>query len=124
MTEDLAISALNMALQHRRPPPGLIHHSDRGSQYRAKAYRAILKKNGLVASMSRKGNCYDNAPIESFWGSLKNEMVHHQRFETRAWAESAIREYIEIFYNHQRLHSRIGYLAPAVFAQSFTLLAA
>ena len=77
-----------------------------------------------MASMSRKGNCYDNAPIESFWGSLKNEMVHHQRFETRAQAESAIREYIEIFYNRQRRHSRIGYLAPAVFARSFTRLAA
>lgn len=124
MTQELAISALNMAIQHRRPPPGLVHHSDRGSQYCAKAYRAILKKNGLVASMSRKGNCYDNAPIESFWGSLKNEMVHHHRFETRAQAESAIREYIEIFYNRQRRHSRIGYLAPAVFAQSFTRLAA
>jgi transposase InsO family protein len=74
--------------------------------------------------MSRKGNCYDNAPIESFWGSLKNEMVHHHRFETRAQAESAIREYIEIFYNRQRRHLRIGYLAPAVFAQSFTRLAA
>jgi transposase InsO family protein len=87
-------------------------------------YRAILQENGLVASMSRKGNCYDNAPIESFWGSLKNEMVHHQRFETRAQAESGIRDYIEIFYNRQRRHSRIGYLAPAVFAQSFTRLAA
>jgi len=124
MTQEPAISALNMAIQHRRPPPGLIHHSDRGSQYCAKAYRAILQKNGLVASMSRKGNCYDNAPIESFWGSLKNEMVHHQRFETRAQAESTIREYIEIFYNSQRRHSRIGYLAPAVFAQSFIRLAA
>ena len=124
MTQDLAISALNRALQHRRPPPGLIHHSDRGSQYCAKAYRALLEKNGLVASMSRKGNCYDNAPMESFWGSLKNEMVHYQRFETRAQAEAVIREYIEIFYNRQRRHSRIGYLAPAVFAQSFTRAAA
>jgi len=124
MTQELAISALNMAIRHQRPAPGLIHHSDRGSQHCAKAYRAILQKNGLVASMSRKGNCYDNAPIESFWGSLKNEMVQHQRFETRAQAESAILEYIEIFYNRQRRHSRIGYLAPAVFAQSFTRLAA
>ena len=83
MTQELAIRALNMAIQHRRPPPGLIHHhSDRGSQYCAKAYRTILQKNGLVASMSRKGNCYDNAPIESFWGSLKNEIVHHLRFDT------------------------------------------
>ena len=75
MTQELAINALKMAIQHRRPAPGLIHHSDRGSQYCAKAYRAILQKNGLVASMSRKGNCYNNAPIESFWGSLKNEMA-------------------------------------------------
>ncbi len=74
--------------------------------------------------MSRTGNRYDNAPIESFWGSLKNEMVHHQRLETRAQAKSAIREYIEIFYSRQRRHSRSGYLAPAVFAQSFTRLAA
>ena len=124
MTQELAISALNMAIQHRRPPPGLVHHSDRGSQYCAKVYRAILQENGLVASMSRKGNCYDNAPIESFCGSLKNEIVHHQLFETRAQADSTIREYIEIFYNRQRRHSRIGYLAPAVFAQSFTRLAA
>ena len=71
------------------------------SQYCAKTYRAILQGNGLVASMSRKGNCYNNALIESFWGSLKNEIIHHQRFETRAQAESAIREYIEIFYNRQ-----------------------
>ncbi len=69
--------------------------------------------------MSRKGNCYDNAPIESFWGSLKNEMVHHRPFATRTEAEAAIREYIEIFYNRQRRHSRLGYLAPAVFAQSY-----
>lgn len=124
MTQELAIRALNRAIQYRRPAPGLIHHSDRGSQYCAKAYRAILQENGLVASMSRKGNCFDNAPIESFWGSLKNEMVHHQSFETRAQAESAVREYIEIFYNRQRRHSRIGYLAPAMFAQSFTRVAA
>ncbi len=78
MTQELAISALNMAIHHRHPAPGLIHHSDRGSQYCAKAYRAILQRSGLVASMSRKGNSYNNAPIESFWGSLKNEMVHHQ----------------------------------------------
>jgi transposase InsO family protein len=124
MTQELAISALNRAIQHRHPQPGLIHHSDCGSPYCAKAYRAILQENGLVASMSRKSNGYDNAPIESFWGSLKNEMVHHQRFETRAQAESAIREYIEVFYNRQRRHSRIAYMAPAVFAQSFTRLAA
>lgn len=81
-------------------------------------------KNGLVGFMSRKGNCHDNAPNESFWGGRKNEMAPHQRFETQTKAESAIREYIEIFYNRQRRHSRIGYLAPAVFAQTFTRTAA
>lgn len=74
----------------------------------------------MKASMSRKGNCYDNAPMESFWGSLKNELVHHYRYATRAEAEASIREYIEIFYNRQRRHSRLGYIAPAVFAQNFS----
>ena len=119
MTRELAITALNRAIRHRRPAPGLIHHPDRGSPY-----CAILQENGLVVSMPGKGNGYDNAPIESFWGSLKNGMVHHQRFETRAQAESAIREYIGIFCNRQRRHSRTGDLAPAVFAPSFTRLAA
>jgi putative transposase len=73
----------------------------------------------MVTSMSRKGNCFDNAPIESFWGTLKNELVHHRRFATRAEAESAIREYIEIFYNRQRRHSRLGYLAPAEFTREY-----
>jgi transposase InsO family protein len=73
----------------------------------------------MQASMSRRGNCYDNAPMESFWGSLKNELVHHCRYATRAEAEASIREFIEIFYNRQRRHSRLGYIAPAVFAQNF-----
>ena len=119
MTQDLTARALFREVQQRRPAPGLIHHSDRGSQYCALAYRQILDQFGMQASMSRKGNCYDNAPMESFWGSLKNELVHHQRYATRAQAEASIREYIEIFYNRQRRHSRLGYLAPAVFAQNF-----
>ena len=82
-------------------------------------YRKQLEQHGLVASMSRKGNCYDNAPMESFWGSLKTELVHDQRYATRAEAEASIREYIEIFYNRQRRHSRLGNLAPAVFAQNY-----
>lgn len=90
-----------------------------GSQYCALAYRQILDQFGMQASMSRKGNCYDNASMESFRGSLKNELVHHQRYATRAQAEASIRECIEIFYNRQRRHSRLGYLAPAVFAQNF-----
>ena len=119
MTQTLVEQALWRAIRYQRPAPGLIHHSDRGSQYCSHAYRRLLDQHGLLASMSRKGNCYDNAPIESFWGSLKNELVHQRRYETRAEAEASIREYIEIFYNRQRRHSRLGNLAPAVFAQHF-----
>jgi putative transposase len=117
MTKDLVSRALFGAVVHKRPPPGLIHHSDRGSQYCAHDYRRLLDQFGMQCSMSRKGNCYDNAPMESFWGTLKNELVHHQRYETRAQAMREITEYIEIFYNRQRRHSKLGYLAPAVFAQ-------
>ncbi|GAB3395165.1 IS3 family transposase [Azotobacter armeniacus] len=119
MTTDLVSRALFRALQQHRPPPGLIHHSDRGSQYCAKAYRDVQEQFGLQSSMSRKGNCFDNAPIESFWGALKNELVHHPCYATRAEAESSIREYIEIFYNRQRRHSRLGYLAPTEFAKRY-----
>lgn len=120
MTQDLTGRALFRAVQHKRPAVGLIHHSDRGSQYCAQEYRALLDQFGMKASMSRKGNCYDNAPMESFWGSLKNELVHHRRFATRSEAETAIREYIEIFYNRQRRHSRLGNVAPALFAHNFS----
>jgi len=118
MTQGLTLSALAKAIGHRKPAPVLIHHSDRGSQYCALEYGKLLKKHGLVASMSRKGNCYDNAPVESFWGSLKTELVHHRKYATRAEAEASIREYIEIFYNRQRRQKRLGNLAPAVFAQN------
>lgn len=117
MTKDLVSRALFGAVVHKRPPPGLIHHSDRGSQYCAHDYRRLLSQFGMQCSMSRKGNCYDNAPMESFWGTLKNELVHHRRYETRVQAKSEITEYIEIFYNRQRRHSKLGNLAPAVFAQ-------
>lgn len=120
MTQELTMKALWKAVQHKRPPQGLIHHSDRGSQYCAHAYRRLLDQFGMRASMSRKGNCYDNAPMESFWGSLKNELVHHQRYTTRAEAEASIREYVEIFYNRQRRHSRLGNIAPARFAEDFS----
>lgn len=120
MTQDLTVKALWKAVQHKRPPRGLIHHSDRGSQYCAHAYRRLLDQFGMQVSMSRKGNCYDNAPMESFWGSLKNELVHHQRYPTRAEAEASIREYVEIFYNRQRRHSRLGNIAPARFAEDFS----
>jgi putative transposase len=124
MTQELTGRALFRAVQQKRPTAGLIHHSDRGSQYCAHDYRKLLEQFGMQASMSRRGNCYDNAPMESFWGSLKNELVHHCRYATRAEAEASIREYIEIFYNRQRRHSRLGYLAPAVFAQNFNLQSA
>jgi len=124
MTQELVAKALFRAVQQKRPAPGLIHHSDRGSQYCSYNYQQILEQFGMRASMSRRGNCYDNAPMESFWGTLKNELVHHCRYATRAEAEASIREYIEIFYNRQRRHSRLGYLSPAVFAQNFSLLQA
>ncbi|MFA5633095.1 MAG: IS3 family transposase, partial [Porticoccaceae bacterium] len=122
MTQALTGQALFRAVRQKRPPAGLIHHSDRGSQYCAHDYRALLDQFKLTASMSRKGNCFDNVPMESFWSSLKNGPVHHRRFATRAEAEAeaAIREYIEISYNRQRHHSHLGYLSPAVFAKMFS----
>lgn len=120
MTQNLVGRALFRAVQQKRPSAGLIHHSDRGSQYCAHDYRKLLAQFGMKASMSRKGNCYDNAPMESFWGSLKNELVYNCHYATRVEAEASIREYIEIFYNRQRRHSRLGYMAPAVFAQNFS----
>jgi putative transposase len=119
MTQELTGQALFRAVQRKRPMPGLIHHSDRGSQYCAHDYRKLVDQFGMKASMSRRGNCYDNAPMESFWGSLKNELVHHCRYATRAEAEASIREFIEIFYNRQRRHSRLGNISPAVFVQKF-----
>ena len=119
MTTDLAQSALKKALQFRTPLPGCIHHSDRGSQYCAAEYRKDVENAGMLASMSRKGNCYDNAPTESFWGHLKQELVHHRHFQTRDQAIAAIREYIEIFYNRMRRHSALGNTAPSVFAEAY-----
>jgi len=108
----LTIAALQMALAQRRPPAGLIVHSDRGTQFASAAYRQVLAQHGLVASMSRKGNCYDNAFIESFWSSLKYELVYHHRFATHAAARAAIFDYIEVFYNRTRLPSSLGYTSP------------
>ena len=108
----LCIDALVMALQRCRPPRGLIHHSDRGSQYASGPYRAVLERHGIQPSMSRRGNCLDNAPMESFFASLKTERVHEARFRTRADARAAVFEYIEVFYNRQRLHSALGYRTP------------
>jgi len=119
MTKELVMQALFRAVGTQRPGQGLIHHSDRGSQYCAHDYQKLLKQFGMVASMSRKGNCWDNAPMESFWGTLKTELVHHRRFMTREQAKREITEYIEIFYNRMRKQARLGYLAPAVFTQRY-----
>ncbi len=119
MTQELTGRALFTAFQQKRPSAGLIHHSDRGSQYCAINYQKMVNQFGMLPSMSGKGNCYDNAPMESFWGSLKNELVHHCRYATREDAKASIQEYIEIFYNRQRRHSRLGYVSPAVFMQNY-----
>jgi putative transposase len=108
----LCVDALVMALQRYRPPEGLIHHSDRGVQYAAEPYRQVLERHGITQSMSRRGNCLDNAPMESFFASLKKEQVHHARFRTREEAKAAVFDYIEVFYNRQRLHSALGYRTP------------
>ena len=119
MTTDLVVQALERAVSVRRPTPGLIHHSDRGSQYCSREYQGLLASYGMRASMSRKGNCYDNAPIESFWGTLKTELVHHRCYQTRAEAAREIAEYIDLFYNRQRRQARLGYLSPAAYTQQF-----
>ncbi|MBA2431228.1 MAG: IS3 family transposase [Chthoniobacterales bacterium] len=111
----LTIAALRMALGQRPPRHALIVHSDRGRQFASAAYRQLLARHGLLASMSRKGNCYDNAFIESFWSSLKYEVVYHHRFATHAAARTAIFDYIETFYNRTRLHSSLAYRSPINF---------
>ena len=119
MTKNLVSQSLFRAVSAKRPAAGLIHHSDRGSQYCALEYRKLVEQFGMRTSMSRRGNCYDNAPIESFWGMLKNELVHHRRYTTRREAMQEITEYIEIFYNHQRRQARLGYLSPAAFERKY-----
>jgi transposase InsO family protein len=111
----LVLKALGMALLHRNPPQDLLFHSDRGVQYASADYRRALSQAGLVASMSRKGNCYDNASIESFWSTLKLELVYRRSFNTRAQAQSEIFDYIESFYNRQRSHSALDYRSPVDF---------
>lgn len=119
MTKALVMQALFRACATKRPGKGLIHHSDRGSQYCAHDYQKLLKQFGMIPSMSRKGNCWDNAPMESFWGTLKTELVHHRRFATRNQARQEITEYIEIFYNRMRRQARLGFLSPAKFIHNY-----
>ncbi len=115
MTAKLVCDALQMALWRRRRPRGVIVHSDRGSQYCSSDHRRLLRDNGLLCSMSKKGNCYDNAAMESWNHSLKVEAIHGERFVTRQMAIDHVFEYIEIYYNRKRLHSRLGYLSPETF---------
>jgi putative transposase len=113
--QHVALQALHMALGQRCPRPGLIHHSDQGALYTSVAYQRLLAQRGVIVSMSRKGNCFDNDVVESFFSTLKNELVHDQRFHTREDAQTAVFEFIEAFYNRQRLHQTLGYLSPMQF---------
>ena len=119
MTKNLVMQSLFKAVKAKRPGPDLIHHSDRGGQYCSREYRRILDQFGMTASMSRKGNCYDNAPMESFWGMLKSELIHHRRYRTRQEAIREITEHIEVFYNRQRRQKRLGYLSPAAYERQY-----
>ncbi len=119
MTTDLVVGAFEQAVASRRTMPGLIHHSDRGSQYCSHEYQRLLQSWKMQVSMSRKGNCYDNAPVESFWGTLKTELVHHRRYQTREEARREISEYVDLFYNRQRRQARLGYVSPAAYTQQF-----
>jgi putative transposase len=112
MKKALVIRALLMAINLRKPPPGLIHHSDRGSQYASRAYQKLLKQHGMICSMSRKGNCWDNAPVERFFSSLKREWTGDRLYRTREEAIADIREYVAVYYNSKRLHSTLGYMTP------------
>jgi len=113
----LVLDALAMAIAHRRPSPGLLHHTDQGIQYASRLYRNRLQMQGMRPSMSRKGNCYDNAVVESFFSSLKNEWVFHQTFLDRDQARVALFDYIELFYNRQRRHAALEYQSPVQFEE-------
>jgi putative transposase len=115
LSRELAVSALKHALTRRRPPPGLVHHTDRGSQYASQEYRGVLQRHGATCSMSAAGNCYDNAVAESFFATLKKELVHGCAFETRSEAYDAISDYIENYYNPKRRHSAVGNVSPIKF---------
>lgn len=119
LTRALALDALTMALTKRHPRPGLVHHSDRGSQYASGEYQATLAAHGLVSSMSRRANCWDNAVAESFFSTLKLELARDADWQTHAEATAAVAEYLEIFYNRQRRHSTLGYVTPAAFERQY-----
>jgi transposase InsO family protein len=115
MRESLVDEALQMALGRRQPTPGLLHHSDRGSQYASDAYQTTLRAAGIAVSMSRRANCWDNAVMERFWGNLKSERTEGKSYMTREVATSDVIDYFERFYNPKRLHSTLGYVSPVQF---------
>jgi transposase InsO family protein len=119
LSQSLVSQSLLMAVNARRPGRGLLHHSDRGSQYCSHEYQSLLRQFGLEASMSQRGNCFDNAPMESFWGILKQELIHHRYYRTRWEAMKDIGEYIEVFYNRLRLQSGLGFLSPIAYARKY-----
>jgi len=119
MTRELVKKALNNAIARHRPLEGVIHHSDRGVQYCSKDYQELLQKHKFICSMSRKGNCYDNACAETFFSTIKQELIYLKRFQTREEARRAIFDYIEVFYNRKRRHAALGYIAPANYAQQY-----
>ncbi len=118
MESRLVVDALEMAVKRRLPDAGLVAHSDRGSQYASEHYQLLLGRHGITCSMSEVAQCWDNAPAESFFASLKKELTHHEDYQTREEARASIFEYIEVFYNNQRLHSSLGYVTPAAYEQS------
>ena len=119
LSRNLVSQSLLRALSSKRPSAGVLHHSDRGSQYCSQEYRSLLERFGLQTSMSRTGNCFDNAPMESFWGTLKQELVHHRHYGSRREAVRDITEYVESFYNRQRRQARLGFLSPAAYEKSY-----
>ena len=124
MTAQLVCNALTMAIRNQKPPQNLIVHTDRGSQYCSHDYRNMLEQHGFQGSMSKKGDCYDNAPIESFWGILKNELVHHRNYKTREEAKADITKYIELFYNQRRIQKGLNFKTPNQMAEDFYKLVA
>ncbi len=119
LSRHLVSQSLMMALNARRPGRGLLHHSDQGSQYCSHEYQSLLRQFGLEVSMSQRGNCFDNAPMESFWGILKEELIHHRHYKTRREAVQDISEYIEVFYNRQRLQPGLGFLSPVAYVRKY-----
>ena len=118
LTSRLTVDALTMAIERQLPATGLLTHTDRGSQYASDHYQRLLAEHGMECSMSRRGNCYDNAPMESFFATLKKELVYHERYATREAARQSLFEYIEVFYNRERRHSALGYRTPTEFEQA------